>query len=154
RQRVAEALAAIFDIGVPQVRKVWLLRPRRRRGWLHRPAPDPLPLPAVADPIETTLTTLRRLVQDPARGVRAAALAALAKLGSAAGPAVTEIATLVNDEDAGIRQQTAEALGQIEGQPETSVAALLHLLEDAHQPVRPAALRALAHFGEDVPAGG
>lgn len=155
RRALATAAVELFGDGVAAVRKRWLLERRLKSpggawrvfAWFrHRKAELP------PDPVEVALPVLLALLEDEARTVRLAAVAALGGLGPAAAAAMPALVRLVEDEDAALRQALARALGEVREPAEEAVAALGHLLDGPDDGVRHEALVALAKCGADAAA--
>ncbi len=112
---------------------------------------------------QDTLDDLIAALEDPARGVRQAALSGLARRGSAAGAAVPAIVRVLKDVGlhssefanelaAWLRAEAAWTLGRIGSPARKAIPELMIALDDLHESVRWEAARALVALGSgDTP---
>jgi hypothetical protein len=104
---------------------------------------------------ETEATLARAVAEDPDPRARAAALAALTRVGTP-GPAGVVWQRALDDEDAAVRRRAAEVAPALaaRAEPASLVGPLMGLLDDADVTVVDAAAWALGELGDASVAGG
>src|SRR5262249_24601296 len=89
----------------------------------------------------------RRALADKNQIIRAAACAALERLGPAAADALPEIAEALSDKEPAVRQAAAQALGRIGTRAKAALPSLLKTLADRDEQVSLASAQTLGQVG-------
>ncbi len=143
RQGLAEALGGLCGRGWPPAAEA---DPGR---WWKRLWRKGDPLATGGNPVAEVVPTLRALLADSSSGVRAAAAAALGKLGpDPASAAVPDLIDRLADGDESVRREAVAALGLVGANDPDTVPALAGMLTDASAALRAAAAAGLGSMGE------